>query len=73
MLNLETKRIINSRDVTWLGKYHKDWIFKKFLFAESINGDDDELDDLNIQKGNQEIQQIENTNEKDDVLNKKAY
>ena len=74
MLNLETKGIINTRDVTWLGKYHKDWIAKKLPITESVNDDDDdELDDLNIQKGNQEVQQIVNTNEKDDQRNKKVY
>ena len=54
MLNLETKGIINSRYVTWIGKYHKDWIVKKFSITESVNDDDDELDDLKIQKDNQE-------------------
>ena len=28
MLNLETNRIINSRDIKWLKLYHKDWINK---------------------------------------------
>ena len=42
--------------MTWLGKYHKDWIVEKFPITESVNDDDDELDDLNIQKYNQELQ-----------------
>ena len=62
MLNLETKGIINTRDVTWLGKYHKDWIAKKLPITESVNDDDY----LNIQYNNKEIQQTANRNEKKD-------
>ena len=31
MLNLETNAIINSRDIIWLKKMHKDWIKNKLM------------------------------------------
>ena len=73
MLNLAAKGIINTRDVIWLGKYHKDWIVKKFPINERVNDDEDKLDDLNIQKGNQEVQQNASTSEKDDAIKKTVY
>ena len=42
MLNLETKRIVNSRDIKWLNQYYKDWSAKKALVSELSNDDDDE-------------------------------
>ena len=48
--------------MTWLGKYHKDWIVEKFPITEKLHNDD-ELDDLNIQNDNPEIQQNANKKE----------
>jgi hypothetical protein len=31
MLNLETNSIINSRDIIWLKKMHKDWLKNKLM------------------------------------------
>jgi len=58
MLNLDIHEMIHSRDVIWLGKYHKDLIVKKSSITESTNNDDDEL---NIQVGNQAVQKVVHT------------
>ena len=47
MLNLETHGIINSRDIVWLNKMHKDWIKDKSTITKT---DDDDYDDLPIIK-----------------------
>jgi len=44
MMNLESKKIINSRDVVWLRKYFKIWSKSKLL-SEKYKFDDDN-DDL---------------------------
>jgi hypothetical protein len=31
LLNLETSAIINSRDIIWLKKMHKDWLKNKLM------------------------------------------
>ena len=43
MLNLETHGIINSRDIVWLNKMHKDWIKEK---STTIRTADDDYNDL---------------------------
>ena len=45
-------------------------IVKKSSIIESTNNDDDEL---NIQEGNQAVQKVVHTNEKEDIVNKRGY
>jgi hypothetical protein len=44
MLNLESKRIINSRDVIWLGRNFKTWSKSK-ISTEKLDVVDDDDDD----------------------------
>jgi hypothetical protein len=54
MLNLETNRVINSRDIKWLKLYHKNWISKSNQVERNANDDDDNnvIESLMIQKVN---------------------
>jgi hypothetical protein len=54
MLNLETNRIINSRDIKWLKLYQKDWINKSNQVERIAYDDDDDndIESLMIQKVN---------------------
>jgi hypothetical protein len=54
MLNFDTKRIVNSRDIKWLNLYHKDWIAKKLPVTDDINNDDN--DDITFQKEANDVQ-----------------
>jgi hypothetical protein len=43
MLNLDTKGIINSRDIKWLYLCHNNWIAKKSPVIDQVVNDDDEI------------------------------
>jgi hypothetical protein len=43
MLNLDTKGIVNSRDIKRLNLYHNDWIAKKSSVTDQVIEDDDEM------------------------------
>jgi hypothetical protein len=51
MLNLDTKRIIQSRDIIWLNEAFQDWIDRKVSQKkETDDEDDDVIANLKIQE-----------------------
>jgi hypothetical protein len=44
MLNIETKKIINSRDIIWINKVHKDWKDQKDNKKSEVDNDDDTVE-----------------------------
>jgi hypothetical protein len=52
MLNLDTKSIIQSRDIIWLNEAYHDWIERKVLQKKEI---DDEDDDVIVNSKDQEL------------------
>jgi hypothetical protein len=43
MLNLDTKSIIQSRDIIWLNEAYHDWIERKVLQKKEIDDEDDDV------------------------------
>jgi hypothetical protein len=43
MLNLDTKSIIQSRNIIWLNKAYHDWIEKEISQKKDINDEDDDV------------------------------
>jgi hypothetical protein len=43
MLNLDTKRIIHSRDIIWLNEAYNDWIEEKVSQKKEIDDEDDNV------------------------------
>jgi hypothetical protein len=43
MLNLDTKRIIQSRDIIWLNEAYHDWIDRKVSQKKEIDDEDDDI------------------------------
>jgi hypothetical protein len=53
MLNLDTKRIIQSRNIIWLNEAYHDWIDRKVSQKEEIDDEDDDvIANLKIQEVN---------------------
>jgi hypothetical protein len=50
MLNIDTKSIIQSRDIIWLNEIHNYWIERKVPQKKEIDDDDDENIILRIRK-----------------------
>jgi hypothetical protein len=44
MLNIETKKIINSRDIVWMNKVYKDWKDQKDKKKSEVDYDDDAVE-----------------------------
>jgi hypothetical protein len=62
-LNLDTKSIIQSREIIWLNEVYQDWIERKVSRKKEIDddGDDNDNDDYdyyNIE--NSKIQEVDN-------------
>jgi hypothetical protein len=51
MLNIETKKIINSRDIVWMNKVYKDWKDQKDKKKSEVDDEDDAVEP-NIQAAN---------------------
>jgi hypothetical protein len=58
MINLNTKRIINTRDVSWLKRSYKTWSKKLIPSIEQENDENEDLidrvDTLNLEERNVE-------------------
>ena len=73
VLNLETHGIINSQDIVWLNKMHKDWITDKSTIRRTVDND---YDDLPIIKHVIDTLSREESPENDDDktnINKRVY
>jgi hypothetical protein len=44
MLNIETKKIINSRDIIWMNKVYKDWKDQKYKKKSEVDDEDDAVE-----------------------------
>jgi hypothetical protein len=58
MLNLDTKRIIQSSDIIWLNKAYHDWIDRKVLLKKEIDDEDD------VVIANSKIQEVKDSQDK---------
>jgi 2-phospho-L-lactate transferase/gluconeogenesis factor (CofD/UPF0052 family) len=73
MLNLDTKRIIHSRDIIWLNEEYHDWIDRKVLQKKETDDEDDNV------IANSKIQEVKDGKDKlssvkdQDELKKKRY
>jgi hypothetical protein len=44
MLNIETKKIINSKDIIWMTKVYKDWKDQKEKKKSEVDDEDDAVE-----------------------------
>jgi hypothetical protein len=58
MLNLYTKRIIQSRDIIWLNEAYHDWIDRKVSQKEETDDKDDDV------IANSKIQEVKDAQDK---------
>ena len=76
MLNLNTKRIIHSREVVWLGKGFKEWLNNNIVAKDQVI-DDDYEDDIDykmiMSQEEDEVEKVQVTQEKDQSFNRKLY
>jgi hypothetical protein len=47
MLTIETKKIINSRDIIWMNTVYKDWKDQKDKKKSEVDDDDDAVEPKN--------------------------
>jgi hypothetical protein len=74
MLNLDTKRIIQSRDIFWLNEAYHDWIDTKVSQEkETDDEDDDVIENLKIQEGNIVQDKLSSVKDHDELKKKKIY
>jgi hypothetical protein len=58
MLNIETKKIINSRDIVWMNKVYKDWKDQKDKKKSEVD-DEDNAVEPNIQAANKTQKEVQ--------------
>jgi hypothetical protein len=74
MLNLDTKNIIQSRDIIWLNEAYRDWIDGKVSQKkETDDEDDDVIANLKIQKVNDGHDNSRSTQDQNELKKKKVY
>jgi hypothetical protein len=74
MLNLDTKRIIQSRDIIWLNEAYHDWFDRKVSQKKET---DDEYDDVIANSKIQEVKDVQDklgsVQDQDELKKKKIY
>jgi hypothetical protein len=74
MLNPDTKRIIQSRDIIWLNEAYHDWIEKKVSQKKEIdNEDDDVIANSKIQEVKDGEDNLSSMQDQDKLKKKKIY
>jgi hypothetical protein len=74
MLNLDTKRIIQSCDIIWLNEAYHDWIDRKALQKkETYDEDDDVIANSKIQEVKDGQDNLSNVQDQDELKKKKIY
>jgi hypothetical protein len=58
MLNIETKKMINSRDIIWMNKVYKDWKDRKDKKKSEVDDDDDAVEPK-IQEANKTQMEVQ--------------
>jgi hypothetical protein len=74
MLNLDTKMIIQSRDIIWLNEAYHDWIDREVSQKKEIDDEDDDvIENSKIQEGNIFQNKLSSVQNHDDLKKKKIY
>jgi hypothetical protein len=74
ILNLDTKRIIHSRDIIWLNEAHHDWIDRKVSQKKEIDDEDDDvISNSKIQEINDGQDKLSSVQDQDELKKKKVY
>jgi hypothetical protein len=74
MLNIYTKRIIQSRDIIWLNEAYHDWIDRKVSQKkETDDEDDDVIANSKIQEVKDGQDKLSSVQDQDELKKKKIY
>jgi hypothetical protein len=71
MLNMETKKVINSRDIIWLNKVYKDWKVQKA--KKMVEDDDDDAVEPKIQAASKSQEEVQEERVLDEQKSSKVY
>jgi hypothetical protein len=72
MLNIKTKKIINSRDIIWMNKVYKDWKEQKDKKKSEVEDDEDAVEP-NIQAANKTQKEVQEEKVLDEQKWAKVY
>jgi hypothetical protein len=72
MLNIKTKKIINSRDIIWMNKIYKDWKDQKDKKKSEVDNEDDAVEPK-IQAANNPQNKVQEEKVLDEQKRAKVY
>jgi hypothetical protein len=74
MLNLDTKRIIQSCDIIWLNEAYHDWVERKISQKKEIDDEDDDvIANSKIHEVNYGQDKLRSVQDQDELKKKKIY
>ena len=73
MLNMNTKSIINSRDIIWVNQMYKDWKMRNMNRYVEDDDDDDDVGELKPKKPNEALEEAQVEEALDEQKRAKVY